>query len=370
MNRINVLQFICPVGFYGAERWIIALANNSDNQSVCHYLAVTEESECQDLTITEQFPKEAGQVYKIKMKNRFDISVIKHLENIVKKNNIHIIHTHGYKSDILGLIVAKRLNIKCISTPHGFGQPTDVKLKIFVKLGAWSLRYFDHIAPLSKQLYEEVLKIGVRKTKISYIQNGVDLKELDPYLSNKRKASPTDKKIIGFVGQMIPRKNIHDILDIFDDVQQDIPNIELQLLGDGESRSELELYSQKLQSASKIKFLGFRHDRLDFLKNFDLFVMTSKDEGIPRCLMEAMAIEVPVAAYDIQGVNQLLKHGETGFLTEYGNKKDMRECWIRLLTDIDLSSKISKNARQYIDDNFSAKRMSNDYLKLFKSMTN
>jgi glycosyltransferase involved in cell wall biosynthesis len=189
-------------------------------------------------------------------------------------------------------------------------------------------------------------------------------------LERKKKLLPTDKKIIGFVGQMIPRKNIKDILEIFDDVQQDVPNIELQLLGDGESRSELERYSQTLKSAEKIRFLGFRHNRLDYVMNFDLFAMTSKDEGIPRCLMEAMAMEVPVSAYDIQGVDQLLMHGKTGLLSEFGNKKHMRECWISILTDNYLSRKLSKNARQFIDDNFSAKRMSNEYSKVFESMTN
>ena len=368
MNRINVLQFICPVGFYGAERWIIALVNNSDNQTVCHHLAVTDEAENQDLQITEQFPKGAGKVHRIKMKNRFDYSVIKHLMDIIENNNIHIIHTHGYKSDILGLIVAKKAKIKCVSTPHGFGQPTDIKLKMFVKFGAWSLKYFDCIAPLSAQLYNEVLKVGIRKSKITYIQNGVDLKELDPYLTQKRNRSPVDKKIIGFIGQMIPRKNIKDLLDIFDNLQNDIPNVELQLLGDGESRHELEKYSYQLKSSSKIKFLGFRQDRLDYLKNFDLFAMTSKDEGIPRCLMEAMALEVPVAAYNIQGVDQLLEHGKTGLLCEFGNKQYMKECWVSLLTDDELSGKLAKNARVFIDDNFSARRMSNEYLKLFKSI--
>ncbi len=369
MKKINVLQFICPVGFYGAERWILALVNNSDRQSVCHHLAVTDESEKQDLEIVNQFPADAGQSFKIKMKNRFDFSVIRQLEEIIKKNDIHIIHTHGYKSDILGLIVAKKTRIKCISTPHGFGQPSDIKLQTFVRIGAWSLKYFDHIAPLSHQLYDELVKVGVHDSKITYIQNGVDLKELDPYLAQRRKRSATDKKIIGFVGQMIPRKNIKDLLDIFDSVYKKIPNIELQLLGDGESRHELEKYSRQLSSVSQINFLGFRHDRLDYLKNFDLFVMTSKDEGIPRCLMEAMAMEIPVAAYDIQGVDQLVNNGKTGLLSEYGHKEYMTESWIQLLTDHKLSSKISQNAREYIDEYFSARRMSAEYLELFKTMT-
>ncbi len=365
---LNVLQFICPVGFYGAERWILALVNNSSEELVRYDLAVTQESENQDLEIVNQFSGGQGRAHKIKMQSRFDWAAINQLCEIIRSRDIQIIHTHGYKSDILGLIAAKRTGIRCLSTPHGFGQPNDLKLKIFIKLGAWSLRFFDRVVPLSSQLFDEVLAFGVPRKKVVYIQNGVDLSEVERYRQTRPQKSDAETRAIGFIGQMIPRKNIKDILDVFEQTAKLLPNIKLQLLGDGESREQLEKYAERLESRERIEFLGFRHDRMEFLKNFDLFVMTSKDEGIPRCLMEAMGMGVPVAAYDIPGIDQLVTHEDTGLLAEFGDTETLHEYWHRMLTQHENAKSLAESGRKFVNEKFSAKRMADEYYQLFREL--
>jgi glycosyltransferase involved in cell wall biosynthesis len=371
MNQkaINVMQFICPVGFYGAERWILALVNNSNPELVRHDLVVTDESPGQDLEILTQFPKGSGKTHRLSMTSRFDWSVVNKLCEIIRSRKIDIIHTHGYKSDFLGFFAARKCGIRCLSTPHGFGKPTDLKLKLFIWLGGRMLRFFDCVAPLSQQLFDEVLAYGVKQEKVVYIQNAVDISEVDRYRLGKR---PEKKHVgpqkIGFIGQLIPRKNVGDILDVFDRLHQVIPGLELQLLGDGESKQELEVQARALQSHQQIHFLGFRHDRMDFLKKFDLFVMASRDEGIPRCLMEAMAMGIPVSAYDIPGVDQLVEHGKTGLLAKFGDRESLLSHWQALLTDRETANRLAENARSFVQDKFSGKRMAWEYLNLFNSM--
>jgi glycosyltransferase involved in cell wall biosynthesis len=368
MKKINVLQFITPVGFYGAERWVLALINNSDASLVRHDLVVTDEPEKQDLEILSQFPKHAGQAHAVTMNSRFDLSVISKLVRIIKTRKIDIIHTHGYKSDILGFVAAKKTGIKCVSTPHGFGQPTSFKLKVFIKLGTTLLRFFDRVVPLSRQLEDEVYAFGVSSTKVYYIQNGVDLTEVEKYRLTKQLKKSEEKKIIGFIGQMIPRKNIQDLLDIFEAVHQQIPNITLQVLGDGESRGEMEEYAASLNSFTDIHFLGFRHDRMEYLKQFDIFAMTSIDEGIPRCLMEAMGMELAVAAYDIAGIDQLVTHNETGLLAKFGDKETLEKYWIQLLTDEKKSKELAWQAKAFVDEKFSGQRMAREYTALYQEL--
>jgi glycosyltransferase involved in cell wall biosynthesis len=368
IKTINVLQLITPVGFYGAERWVLALINNSDTNLVRHDLAITDEPEEQDLEILNQFPRKAGQAHTVTMNSRFDFSAIKKLVVIIKERKIDIIHTHGYKSDILGFIAAKRTGIKCISTPHGFGQPGSFKVKLFIKIGAALFRFFDMVVPLSRQLQEEVYAFGVSKNKVTYIQNAVDLTEVEKYRLSKQQKNSKDKKKIGFIGQMIPRKNIKDLLDIFEDVHQQIPNTQLQILGDGESRKEMEEYSKTLSSYLDIQFLGFRHDRMEYLKQFDIFAMTSKDEGIPRCLMEAMGMELAVAAYDIPGIDQLVRHNKTGLLAKFGDKETLAKYWVELLTDEEKSKELARQAKAFVDEKFSGQRMASEYTSLYQEV--
>ena len=200
-----------------------------------------------------------------------------------------------------------------------------------------------------------------------YIQNGVDLSEVEKF-KQKPMALEKTKKRVGFIGQMISRKNIKDLLDVFDALHQKMDDLELILLGDGESREELESYTQTLSSKADIHYLGYRDDRLDYLKSFDLFAMTSTLEGIPRCLMEACAMEIPVAAYDIAGIDQLITNEQTGLLSPLGDKEHLLAAWEKILSDQDYAKQLGKNACDYVNEHYSAKRMADEYVTLFNDV--
>lgn len=371
MKPIRVLQFITPSGFYGAERWVLALANNLDLSRVTCDLAVTRESASQDLTLAELYPPSAGNVHYLDMSGRFDFRVVSQLCEVVKQRQIEVIHTHGYKSDIIGLLAAKRAGIRCISTPHGFSGKTGLKLGAFIRIGTHMLRYFDAVAPLSEELMADMRRLGVAAPKTHFIRNGVDLTEIDAVLAELEGARPpvSSHKAIGFIGQLIPRKGLSDLLQVFDQLYREDRQLALQLVGDGHQRSELEQQAASSPSASAVEFLGFREDRLNLLSQFSLFVMTSSLEGIPRCMMEAMAVGTPVVAYDIPGVDQLIVHGETGMLAPLGDRDALAHCCRQVLDDPALAMRLTANARKLIDERYSAARMAGEYEVLFAHLS-
>ena len=366
-RHINVLQFICPTGFYGAERWIIALARHLDSSSIRCDLAVTREPENPDLELVKAWRELCpGEVIEVPMRNRFDIRVINQLVDLIRERNIHIIHTHGYKSDILGVIAARRAGIRCVTTPHGFENARDIKLRTFIWLGCKAMTYADAVVPLSQQLMGDSRRAGVKEARLHYIQNGVDLTEVDAQREQPRQSG--DKRRIGFIGQLISRKNVTDILDIFNTLHQERDDIELCLLGDGDQRQSLEAHADTLPSRPDIHFLGFRQDRLALLQSFDLFVMTSTLEGIPRCLMEACAMGVPVAAYDIPGIDQLIRHAHSGLLAAPGDRATLTQHWRTLLDDAEQSSALAAKAREDVHAHYSAQRMADEYSALFREV--
>lgn len=367
---LNVLQFICPTGFYGAERWILALSKNLKEDEINCDLAVTVEDNSKDLEIIKHFKALNRRVFEIPMTGRFDISVIPKLCRLLKQEKIDIIHSHGYKSDILGLIAARLVGIKAVVTPHGFENANDWKLNAYIQIGNQFLKRFDKVIPLSKQLCKDIEDIGISKKKLTYIQNGVDLDEVEQACLRDEWAieRAQDKKRIGFVGQMISRKNVFDLLDIFESLSQKHDNLELILLGDGDQREELEAYAKTLSSSPSIEFLGFRDDRLDWLKTFDIFVMTSTLEGIPRCLMEAVAMGIPVAAYDIAGIDQLITHEYTGLLAPLGEKEKLAVQWERILFEKELANQLADAAREFVYEHFSGQRMAREYTELYKDI--
>ena len=364
-GKIKVLHFICSTGFYGAEKWILALVNNQDNDLVHSELVVTRESENQDLELTRAYREMGPPVHEIPMSFKFDFRAVNSLADLLVERQIDIIHTHGYKSDILGVLAARKAGVKSIATPHGFEKLEDWKLNLFIGLGCRSFRYFDYVAPLSRELCDDVRRYRVDENRIVYIRNGVDLKNIHFRLPSE---NPTRSKnpAIGFIGQLISRKNVGDILDVFDNIAAAHPTLRLVLLGDGDARSTYEAHAGRCRHADRIEFLGFVNQPLEYLATFDLFVMTSTLEGIPRCLMESMAAGVPVAAYDIAGVDQLIESGKNGLLAPLGDKETLEACWNQLLWDDELADRIATAAAQTVNEKFSARRMADEYLELYR----
>jgi len=363
---MRVLQFITPSGFYGAERWVLALANNLPSAAMLCDLAVTEEGPQQDLSVARLYPASAGQVHYVPTKGRFDVSAVAKLVAIIKARNIDIIHTHGYKSDIIGLLAARKAGIKIVSTPHGFSNNVGWKLRLFIRLGLFALKFADKVAPLSEQLVVDLKRYGIQDSQLRFIENGVDLTELVAYRKPLSvTVSPAEGLHLGYIGQLIPRKGLADLLQAFNLLWQRYPNSKLSLIGDGSQRAELEALAATLPAGGAISFLGFRDDRIALLQHFDAFALTSSLEGIPRCLMEAMAVGVPIVAYNIPGVDQLIVHGSTGLLAPLGDWQQLANQMIRLVAEPELSYDLSLAARQLVDQRFSAARMALEYQQLF-----
>lgn len=339
--------------------------NNQNTDAIHSELVVTREAQNPNLELVNAYQQLGLPVHEIPMSYKFDIRAVNSLVKLIQTRRIDIVHTHGYKSDILGVIAARRAGVKCVATPHGFEKMDDWKLSLFIAIGCRFFRYFDFVAPLSRELCEDIRRYNVPERKIVYIRNGLDLKNINFRLPSE---NPTrkDKPTVGFIGQMISRKNVTDILGVFDTVASEYPDLRLVLLGDGDALASYQEYATRCTNADKIEFYGFVGNPLDFLTNFDLFVMTSTLEGIPRCLMESMAVGVPVAAYKIPGVDQLIETEKNGLLAPLGEKEQLAECWRRLLFNEQLADQLALSAANTIRDKFSAGRMADEYLSLYR----
>jgi glycosyltransferase involved in cell wall biosynthesis len=140
------------------------------------------------------------------------------------------------------------------------------------------------------------------------------------------------------------------------------------VLGSGEQEAELRSLSQDLGLAETVHFLGFRTDRLAWMRGFDAFVLPSILEGIPRCLMEAMAAGVPAVASDIAGCSRLVNPGEAGFLFPPGDVSSLAQHLQALWRDADLRQRLGRAGQQRIRTRHSAERMAREYETLFREL--
>jgi glycosyltransferase involved in cell wall biosynthesis len=173
--------------------------------------------------------------------------------------------------------------------------------------------------------------------------------------------------VVGYIGQLIARKRVDTLIEAFAGLQD--KTAVLFMIGDGDQRGALEALANQLGLAGRVRFLGFRNDRLDFLRGFDVLVLPSALEGIPRCLMEAMAAGVPVVGTRIPGISDLIDDAQTGLIFDVGATEQLEECLNRLSLDHALREGLALNANRRVTESFSASAMAVNYLCLYQQLT-
>ena len=391
MDRINVMQLGSPTGLYGAERWILALIKHLSAGKVRSFVAAIKDDPDLEVPLCQEADKLGFRTHVFQVNGRFNLSAVRQLRRFILKNDIHILHTHYYKTDLIGLLASKGTNCQTISTPHGWSTNVDLKLRFYEQLDRILFPFMDAVVPLSPDLYASLANsswyrvlhslrrrmstnpqiTNNEKTNLRLIQNGVDISEIDSVQSVASGLQPSgvhDDFTFGYIGQVIPRKGLDVLLHALAKLGSGVA-WQAAIVGDGEQRLELEALAAELGVQDRVRFFGFRENRLEFLRGFDCFVLPSRLEGIPRCLMEAMAAEVPVIGSDIPGCTDLIEHGSSGLLFANGDSTALAHVLHKVALEPEIRSRLAAKGRELIREQYSAEGMAKRYEQLYCAMT-
>jgi len=365
-RKIKVLQLGSPTGLYGAERWILALIKHLDPQKVESIVGVIKDDFEQEALLCREAEKSGYKIQIFDAHGKVNFSVIKQLKAYILRGKIDILHTHFYKADIIGLLATRGTPCKIISTPHGWTQNPDFKLRIYEIIDRLIFPFLDAVAPLSEKLIQPLERIPGLKNKLHLIKNAVDISEVTSENKTAKELIEWKKKdvfVIGYIGRLILGKG----LDILFHALAKLKNInwKFAIIGEGEEESALKQLAQELRIADKISFFGFRPDRISFLLGFDVFVLPSRSEGTPRCVMEAMASKIPVIASDIPGCRNLVTDNQTGLLFPLDSTNNLSQKIMSILHNRSATERMTQNAFEFISKKHSAHRMALEYETLF-----
>jgi glycosyltransferase involved in cell wall biosynthesis len=366
LKPVRVLHLGSPNGLYGAERWILALVKHLDPAVVESHVGTICDEEGLDPPLLREAATLGAVTAAIEAHGRFNWSAVRQLRQYITAKGIEVLHTHFYKTDIIGLLAVRGTSCKLVTTPHGWSTQAGLALRIYETLDRLAFRYFDAVAPLSPELTRELERWA--GPRLRYIQNGVDISEIDAVPEPARDAHAArggEGFVVGYIGQLIPRKGITTLLQAL--AAHSLQDVRLVLVGEGPQRTELEALAKGLGISSRVEFMGYRKDRLALLKGFDAFVLPSLLEGIPRCLMESMAAGVPVIASDIPGCRDLVKPGVTGLLFNPHDVEELTRA-LNAIRDQSLRKNIATAARLEVEQNFSAAAMAATYQLLYRQL--
>ncbi|MCK5305943.1 MAG: glycosyltransferase [Candidatus Omnitrophica bacterium] len=307
-----------------------------------------------------------------------DIKAFWKIYGFIKKGGFDIVHTHTSKAGILGRWAAKLAKVKIIiHTPHGhifYGYFGWFKTKLFIYLERLTALITDRIITLTQRGKREHLRYRVAgPDKFVSIYSGIEVEKftnfkIDIIKEREKLNIPSDALVIGVAGRLEPVKGNKYFISCLPDVVKVFPALKVFIVGGGSRRERLEQYVKNLNLSKNVIFKGECDDIRRIVSSFDVFVSSSLNEGMGRCLLEAQALGVPIAATNVGGVSEVVKDGLTGILVPARNPKAMAEAVINLLKSKSIRRDMSRQAKKWIGDKFSVKVMVEKITDLYEEL--
>jgi glycosyltransferase involved in cell wall biosynthesis len=284
------------------------------------------------------------------------------LRKICEQNDVEIVHFHFFFSLPFSLALLPK-SWKLPTVYHWHNPPVSLidfltppntfkgRLKRFISTlvaRLTDLRVIDKHISMSKEISDLLLKNSwTSDTKISYIPNGVINSSY-----NERNISDRSfgNLIIGTVSNFRTQKDYETLIKAFNILCRDEINCELWLVGDGETRPEIEKLTSELGIKSRVRFIGTLPDPSEMYLQFDIFALSTHYEGHPLVILEAMSFGLPIVATNISSVPETISHNVNGLLVNHQDPTDLVEVLRKLIVDPELRNRLGQEAKRTVEN--------------------
>lgn len=302
---------------------------------------------------------------------QFDLKLVLQIRKFIKDHKIDLIHSHGYKSNLFGLL-ASCPNVPRIATNHNWLK-SHWKLRIYCLFDSIWIRFFNRIVAVSDGIFKEMIKYRISKPKITIIDNGIDLDRFNNLpcsgILKKEFHFSGSLKIIGTVGALGEEKGHEFLLKAGKKILKNHNNLKFLIVGEGPLKKDLKRMIHAFGLEDNVILTGYRNDIPNILSLIDIFVLPSVKEGLPMVLLEAMASKKPVIATRVGAIPKVVRHNETGLLIEPGNVEDLRRKLSILIDDPVKAEQLGQTGYRRVKENFSSDLMTDQYISLYKGLS-
>jgi glycosyltransferase involved in cell wall biosynthesis len=366
-HKIDVLHLIGTLSPGGAERNLFYLAPYL-RQSRLRYAicCLQRRGEFADDVEAQGIP-----VFEIGYRKRFLVTSVLRLTQMLRERQVKVLHTHLYESGFVGRLAAWRAGVPVIVV-HEHGKTLWKK---------WYHRLFERLAIHRTDLRIAVsrdimrLRLEHEKTpasKIRVIPNAVDpsVFEIEQHRRDEKRQDLGlgDSLTVGTVGRLIDAKSYDLLLEVARDVCSKRPDVRFVLVGDGPLREQLEKMRTSLGLVDNVLMLGQRSDIPELMAAMDLYIITSKREGLPVTLIEAMMAGKPIIATGVGGIVDTLSDGENGIIVEPGDKDAITRAILQTAEDPEAMRRLGVRARATAVDEYSPRRVLARIEKIYEEL--
>jgi len=306
---VSVLHVLAPAPVGGLEAVVPGLTLGARGSAVeARVAAVIPPGEL-DHTFLAPFRNAGVEVFTIEVSRRGYLQERGEVARLCNRLRPDVVHTHGYRADVLDAAMARALGIPVVSTVHGF-TGGDRRNRFYQWLQRHALRRFDAVVAVSRALVDDLAASGVPRERLHYVQNAwyPPGPPLDREAAGRAVGLAPHAFRVGWVGRLSAEKGPDILVEALSQLG-DVP-VTVSFVGAGPLRQSLENRAVALGVADRIRWHGLVPGAGRLLRAFDVFALTSRTEGTPVALFEAMAAEVPIVAAGVGGVPDVVSTGE------------------------------------------------------------
>jgi glycosyltransferase involved in cell wall biosynthesis len=296
---LNSPRFLAPLGYH----------------MLCGYLHPPGDPGYAD--IEAKAAKYSAPLISIPDRGPADLAVVKALLKVCREHRVAVWHGHDYKTNALGLALRPFHRMKLVTTVHGWVHNT-ARTPLYYKIDRFCLKRYERVYCVSPDLVEACRAAGVKASRLLLLENGIDTAE---YTRRRAVAEakaalglPAGRLHVGAVGRLEPEKAFDLLIRAVHQLNAAGVGCGLTVVGEGHDRPRLEAVIAELDLADRVQLVGWQSDVKGWFEAMDVFALSSRREGLPNVLLEAMALGVPCVATAIAGIPRLIEDGISGRL--------------------------------------------------------
>ncbi|MGE3510374.1 MAG: glycosyltransferase family 4 protein [Vicinamibacterales bacterium] len=297
------------------------------------------------------------EVIPVRSAHQYDPRIVRTVARLVREHDIHILHSHEYKSDMIAYAVARLQPLPIMTTIHGW-ITHNLKRRVMIGLSQRLLKRFDRVVAVSDETRRRIRACGVPDERLVTIHNGIVVPnyrrdDQEPGYLRSRFALPPGSVLVGNIGRLSPEKGQFDFLEAAAMLAPEFPSARFVLVGDGPDEAGLRTRVQELGIADRVLFTGFLPDVRPVYRDLDILALTSHTEGFPNVVLESLCMQVPVVATDVGGTGEVVRDDVTGVLVPPHQPAAIAAGLRRLLADAGVAGRLAAAGHRAVLEQFS-----------------
>lgn len=306
---MKILHLLAPAPAGGLERVVHALAIGQQRGGDRVIVVPIAEEWSEESAFAAPLTRAGVEIRPLVLPPRAYRAERRALRRLFADERPDVVHSHGYHTDVVAGDVARRAGAATVSTAHGFTRGP-WRNRLYEHLDRLALRRFDGVAAVSQPLADELRRAGVPPDRLHVVANAWSSisTPLDRAAARSELGVRDDRFVIGWVGRMTHEKG----LDVLVDAVALLPDIAVTVcaIGAGPERAGQEARAAAAAIGDRFRWPGLVREAGRYFRAFDLLVLSSRTEGVPMVVLEAMAAGVPIVASAVGGIPHVLSARE------------------------------------------------------------